>query len=308
MSDENELLARVVEQLKVCELCGNQCTIDRTNGGISICGATIDAEVSSIALRKAIPPLLTGRAGSAGVVAFQHCGLCCAYCSGSDVPSEKTQETTAMGPEELAKAILGLAARRAGTIVLDAATSYLPTVVPALAQAKRQGLSAPVVYSSGGFERAAAFKLLEGLVDVYLPNIKYASSDAAAVYSAVSGYAETNRRAVLEMYRQVGDARFDADGRVVSGLVIRHTVLPAGRSETVEVLQWVTRNLPPETPVYLGCDYKPAHLVADGFFPELSGQISERERDLFLTAAGHLGLRNVHLLTTPIQPRAAELA
>lgn len=179
------------------------------------------------------------------------------------------------------------------TLGLVGATSHLPTVVPALVIARTQGLAIPVVHNTGGFDSAQALRMLDGLVDIYLPDMKYASNATARTYSGVDNYVEVNRAAVKEMYRQVGDLVVDRDGIARRGLLIRHLILPGGLSDTVEVLEWIARNLSTSVHLSLMSQYKPAFQAAEGLYPELNRPLTEQEYDFYLAVAEGLGFQHI---------------
>lgn len=284
--------------LERCDLCGNRCGADRLSGEVSVCGADRLAEVAWRGLCNHIGPLVAG-SGNAAVFRFDRCGLSCLGCRCSGVPGQEPQGLETMTSEALADEIRRLVKAGASAVVLDAATSYLPAVAPALASVREAGLAVPVFYKSAAFESPAALALLDGLVDVYMPDMKFACDDAAAVYAGVRNYVETSRSAVIAMHGQVGSAVFGPAGTLQRGLMVRHTVFPKGRSQTVELLSWITANLPPDTLVVLRCDYAPPREVMEGFFPELDSTLSEEQCEYFRDAARTLGLTNVRMLGPP---------
>jgi putative pyruvate formate lyase activating enzyme len=152
-----------------------------------------------------------------------------------------------------------------------------------------------VVYNSSGYDSLHALTLMEGLVDVYLPDMKYGGDETARIYSGVANYVATSRAAVMEMFRQVGELTIDAHGVARSGLIIRHLVLPGGMADTMEVLQWIARHLPRSVHVSLMGQYQPAYEVDAGLFPEIDRKLTQDEYDFYVQIAQGLGLENLFI-------------
>ena len=292
MVSDSERLARLQEHAKACNLCGNRCAVRRGTEA-SICGAEAKAEVARIVVHHGEEPPVSGVRGC-GNFFFQHCGLACVFCQNWQISNTTEVEPQEIDVREMAAEMLRLRAAGVHAIGLVSATSHLPTVIPAL-MLVRDELSIPVVYNSGGYETVEALELLEGLIDVYLPDMKYASSEAAKVYSGVTDYVSVNRAAVLEMFRQAGGLELDGEGLARHGMIIRHLPLPGGASDTVEVLEWIARALPKSVHVSLMSQYHPAYQAAAGLFPELNRTLTPEEYDFYVDAARQLGLTNVYV-------------
>ncbi len=292
MVSESERLARLQQHAKSCRLCGNLCAVER-GAEASICGAEAVAEVARIVVHQGEEPPISGSRGC-GNFFFQHCGLACVFCQNWQISNSKEVEPRKINAAEMAAEMLRLQAQGVHAIGLVSAASHLTTVIPAL-MLVRDELKIPVVYNSGGYETVAALELLEGLVDVYLPDMKYASSEAAKVYSGVTDYVAVNHAAVLEMFRQVGGLDLDPEGIARKGMLIRHLPLPGGASDTVEVLGWIARNLPKTVHLSLMSQYTPAYQAADGLFPELNRTLAPDEYEFYVDAARQLGLTNVYI-------------
>lgn len=293
MAQPETRLAFLREQMRDCHLCGNDCGVNRNAGEVSICGADKLAEVSHVEVHMGEEPPVSGERGC-GNIFFHHCSLSCVYCQNWQISNEVDEVAPLkMGPDSLAMEMVRLQEAGVQTLGLVAPTSHLPTVVPALMRARLSGLHLPVVYNTSGFETVGALRQLDGLVDVYLPDMKYGSDDAARVYSGVTGYVGTNRNAVTEMYRQVGELVVDTDGIARRGLIIRHLVLPGGAADTVDVLNWIATRLSRDVHVSLMSQYRPAYQVAKGLFPELNRPITEEEYKFHLAVAEELGFTNV---------------
>ena len=220
-----------------CDLCPRSCGVDRTAGERGFCGCPDTALVAKSMLHKWEEPALAGNGGS-GAVFFGGCTLRCKYCqnaaiSGSPVGAE-------MDAGALRALFKDLIARGAENIDLVTPTHYLPTILPALTPK----LPVPVVYNCGGYERVETLRALEGKVDIYLPDLKYADNRLAKALSAAPDYFETATAAIREMARQTGPVRWDGD-KVVSGVIIRHLILPGFVNNSLKVLDWIGEHFTP---------------------------------------------------------------
>ncbi len=216
-----------------CMLCPRKCGADRTSGR-GYCGATSETRVARIMLHEWEEPCISGTRGS-GAVFFSGCNLRCSYCQNRSISFAVTGR--APTDRELADEFLSLAAKGAHNINLVTATPYLPAVISALADAKARGLDVPVVYNTGGYETEDAVRALAPLVDVWLPDFKYASSALAAKYSHAADYPETAFAAISLMVSLAGAPVFGADGMIKRGVIVRHLVLPGCREDSAEVVR-----------------------------------------------------------------------
>jgi putative pyruvate formate lyase activating enzyme len=187
--------------------------------------------------------------------------------------------------------ILDLQQKECSNIEPVSPTHHLPGFLEALALAVERGLALPVVYNTNGYESDATLDLLEGIVDIYLPDLKYGSDEYAAKYSDASDYVETARCAILKMHSQVGNLVVDANGRATRGLILRHLILPGDISGTGETLAWVRENLPQTVTISLMAQYSPLHRSAE--FPPLERKITVDEYDRIVDLAWDMGLENV---------------
>jgi putative pyruvate formate lyase activating enzyme len=286
-----EIQNSATQHARSCTLCGNRCSVNRAED-VTICGASQQMEVSYFGIHHGEEPPISGKSGC-GSFFFHHCGLSCVFCQNWQISNEDSVEPRAMTANELTYEMLRFQEAGVASIGLVSPTPHITTIAEALYGARLTGLSVPVVYNSNGFDSVAGLRLLEGLVDVYLPDMKYASNEPAQVFSGVSNYVDTNRAAVLEMFRQAGPTVIGSDGIIRSGLIVRHLVLPGGHSDTVEVLQWIARHLPESVYLSLMAQYAPAYQVQSGFFPELACAITQKQYDFFLEVAQELGIKNI---------------
>jgi putative pyruvate formate lyase activating enzyme len=274
--------------LAPCELCPHLCGVDRRNGGRGVCRMGAQARVSSWNLHAWEEPPVSGTRGS-GTIFFSGCSGRCRFCQNYPISQlGYGQEVTA---ERLAGMMLELQRRGAHNVNLVTPSHFVPQILAALPQAIRGGLRLPLVYNSSGYESVAALRLLDGIVDVWLPDSKYASDGIARRLSGFRDYVENNRLTLAEIYRQVGDELvLDEGGLAVRGLIIRHLVLPGGLADTPEVLRWIATQLSPRVHVSLMDQYFPAHRALD--HPLLGRKVMPEEFDAALDALDAAGLQN----------------
>jgi putative pyruvate formate lyase activating enzyme len=257
---ENDWDARIGEFDRIaarCALCPRRCGVDRAAGERGFCRAPAGAVVSSIFPHHGEEPPLSGTTGS-GTVFFTYCTLQCVFCQNYQLSHE--EEGRPFSVAELAQKMLGLERAGCHNINLVTATHFLPWLVRAVRCAAGQGLSVPLVYNCGGYELEHTVDLLEGVVDIWLPDMKYGRDQPAERYSAAPDYVAVNRAAVRRMFRQVGPLSLDAEGIARRGLLIRHLVLPNGQSESLAVLDFLTRTFDPQDIcVGLMAQYRPLY-------------------------------------------------
>ena len=253
-----ELLQRVrtaYQRLASCDLCPHHCGINRIKGEQGRCKSGLKPRIASANLHRGEEPPISGTNGS-GTIFFSGCTLRCLFCQNFPISQQNNGET--ISTAELAKRMLGLQKRGAHNLNLVTPTHWLPQFLAALWLAIPQGFHLPIVWNSSGFETVEALQLLDGVVSIYLPDMKYADDQQAVELSGAAGYRAINRRAVTEMLRQVGQLQFDDSGIAIQGLIIRHLVLPQGRAGSFETLPWIAAHLGKETHIALMSQYFPA--------------------------------------------------
>jgi putative pyruvate formate lyase activating enzyme len=288
--ESGELLDRVRQgyrRLAACDLCPHRCGVDRISGGEGICRSGLLPRIASANLHRGEEPPISGSRGS-GTIFFSGCTLCCVFCQNFPISQQGTGETVT--PAGLAERMLGLQRRGAHNINLVTPGHWLPQFLAALWLAIPQGFDLPVVWNSSGYEPVDALQLLDGVVSVYLPDMKYADDAQAVELSGAPGYREINRLAIREMLRQVGQLQLDDDGIAGSGLIIRHLVLPQGRGGSGDTLRWIAENLGTETHIALMSQYFPAHRAA--VRPGMDRGLTIEEYDAAVVALEAAGLEN----------------
>lgn len=255
----------------ICSLCPRQCRAERSVTSVGKCGAPSEARVARAALHFGEEPCISGTCGS-GTVFFSGCPLHCRFCQNYEISQRGFGRT--ISPARLADIFRELEADGAHNINLVSPTPYIPAIRQALSL---YNPSVPVVYNSSGYERVESLRSLEGLVDVYLPDFKYADNALALALSGVSDYVETATATVLEMVRQTGPMQLNDEGLAVRGTMVRHLVLPGHTRQSIAVLDRLADILPHDSWVSLLFQYTPVREVEG--FPTLSRTLTRRERD-----------------------------
>lgn len=279
---ENKLEERVLaleELLHACTVCPKDCGNDRLKDEIAACYSGRLPIVSSYTAHFGEEPVLSGTNG-AGNIFFGNCNLRCVYCQNHQISqTHKEQKKNEITHERLAEMMLELQERGCHNIGFVSPTHFAPQMARGILLAAEQGLTLPIVYNTNAYDSVEVLKLLDGIVDVYLPDLKYADSDAGFQYSKVRDYREHARAAIKEMHRQMGDSLvFDESGLLKQGLLIRLLVLPNGIADIESNLRWIRDELSPKTAISLMAQYYATNLAAtDERYILLSRRISEGE-------------------------------
>jgi putative pyruvate formate lyase activating enzyme len=242
--------------LQDCTLCGHSCEVDRTAGERGVCGAGQTARVASYGPHLGEEAPLRGTRGS-GTIFFAGCSLTCIYCQNHDISQRQAGREVDTG--ELGDLMLRLQERGCHNINLVSPTHVVPQALAAVSSAVRGGLELPLVYNTGGYDALETLRLLDGVVDIYMPDMKYQRAEVAEELSGVPDYPEVNRTALKEMHRQVGDLQLDNAGVAVRGLLVRHLVLPEGLADTRRAMEYLATELSTETFVNVMDQYYPAY-------------------------------------------------
>jgi len=272
--------------LKKCHLCPRNCLVDRLEDEKGFCGAGREVIVSSYNLHFGEEPPISGYRGS-GTIFFTHCNLRCCFCQ--NYPISQLGNGREVEISELAAMMVKLQKLGAHNINFVTPTHFVPQIVESLERAIEEGLKIPLVYNSGGYDSVKTLELLDGIMDIYMPDAKYSNPESARTYSRAADYFEVNRSALLEMYRQVGDLKMDKEGIAKRGLLIRHLVMPEDVVGSQKVLEFIANNISKNSYISIMAQYHPAHLAFE--FPELSRRISKSEYDAVLNMADKLGLK-----------------
>jgi putative pyruvate formate lyase activating enzyme len=292
------LLQRVeqaFELLNHCSLCAWECGVNRRVGKVGVCKTGERARVSSYGPHLGEEDPLRGWRGS-GTIFFSGCNMRCQFCQNHDISNSTAGDE--VGSEEIAGIMLELQSSGCHNINLVSPSHVVAQILAAVLIAARAGLHLPLVYNTGGYDSIETLKLLDGVIDIYMPDMKYASSQIARHYSKIPHYAEVNQAAVREMYRQVGDLIINDQGLAVRGLLVRHLVLPNGLAGTAGIFQFLAQEISPNTYLNIMTQYRPAFNAR--LFPKLNRLPSRREFQDAFEAAQEAGLHRLDERKPPI--------
>lgn len=270
-----------------CEMCPHKCLVNRNVGQVGFCRTDGKIFIASQNIHFGEEPPISGTRGS-GTIFFTNCSLKCVYCQ--NYPISQLGNGKEISQENLARAMVDLQGRGAHNINLVTPTHYSAQIAKAIVEAKAGGLKIPVVYNSSGYESVEALRLLEGLIDIYMPDMKYGEDELGEKYSGVKGYTFYNRLAIKEMFRQVGHLRCDDLGIAKRGLLIRHLVLPRNVDSSKKVLGFIAGEISADTFVSIMGQYHEAYRA--GEFAELLGKVSDEEYEEVKGYMDELGIEN----------------
>ncbi|HUW19971.1 MAG TPA: radical SAM protein [Sedimentisphaerales bacterium] len=251
----SENVQQLWERMNPCVLCPRQCKVYRSEGQIGFCGTGDMPVVSSVGPHYGEESVLVGSGGS-GTIFFAGCNLGCIFCQNFDISHHRNGEQVTI--EELAQAMLGLQRYGCSNINFVTPTHVIAAIAAAVELARKRGLRVPTVYNTGGYDSVETLRLLEGCMDIYMPDMKYSDSEAAKQLSAAPDYPQINREAVREMHRQVGDLQVEK-GLARRGLLIRHLVLPNNLAGSFEVMDFLAKEISVNTVVNVMDQYRPCY-------------------------------------------------
>ena len=258
--------------LEKCEICPHECGINRTKKQIGRCKSTDKIKIALYSIHKFEEPCISGGNGS-GTVFFSNCNLNCIYCQNYEISQEGKGKEISV--EELADIFIKQQNRKAENINLVTPTRYTLQIIEAIKIAKKRGLNIPIIYNTNGYEKVETLKLLEGYVDVYLPDLKYYDDELGKKYSKVDKYFEIAVKAIKEMYRQVGSPKLDERGMIKSGLMIRHLVLPNNIENSKKILRWIKENIDENVYVDIMAQYFPTYKAKES--KDLNRKLTKEE-------------------------------
>ena len=271
-----------------CVLCGRRCGVARTEGCVGVCNTGNRAIVSSIGPHFGEEPPLSGKKGS-GTIFFAWCNLKCCFCQNYEIAH--FGRGTEVSDKELSQLMLSVQAMGCHNVNLVTPTHVVPNIVSALRLAARQGLRIPIVYNTGGYDSLETIRVLDGIVDIYMPDMKYGDSGPAEDFSNAPDYPRVNFAAVKEMHRQVGELVTTIDGIAVRGLLVRHLVLPEGLAGTERVVEFVSQDISKDTYMNIMAQYRPYYKAVG--HPSIGRRITMTEYREALAIARAAGLRRV---------------
>ncbi len=276
---------RGYEILRKCRLCPRECKINREKGERGFCKAGIDLTVSSFHAHFGEEPPISGYRGS-GTIFLTYCNLRCVFCQ--NYPISHLGNGNQISSSVLSQMMLNLQEKGCHNINLVTPTVFVPQILAGLLLAIQKGLNIPLVYNCSGYEKVETLKILEGIIDIYMPDIKYGGREEGRKYSSAPDYFQVAKKAVREMYRQVGDLRLDQKGIANKGLLVRHLVLPNNLAGTARVFSFLAKEISTTTYISTMNQYFPAYRAEK--FEELKRRITGKEYKEALNTAMELGL------------------
>lgn len=277
--------AEAAQHLTKCDCCGWECLVDRRSDKLGVCRTGIRARVSSYGPHMGEEDPLRGWRGS-GTIFFSRCNLRCQFCQNHEISQTNTGEE--IEPTQLAAIMLELQSLGCHNINLVSPTHVAPQILAATLLAAQEGLRLPLVYNTGGYDSLVMLKLLDGVIDIYMPDMKYSNPNVALKYSKIRNYPQVNQSAVREMHRQVGDLQMDENGVAIRGLLVRHLVLPYGIAGTAQIVRFLAEEISPGTYLNLMDQYRPDFNAR--LYPRLTRSITKQEYKAAVQLAHEAGL------------------
>jgi putative pyruvate formate lyase activating enzyme len=291
MVSQVELERRIEEAyrlLESCRVCPRECGVNRLqNNRLGFCRSGLNPIIASVSPHHGEEPPISGTGGS-GTIFFANCNLRCVYCQ--NYPISQMGNGTERTPGELACQMLWLQEQGCHNVNLVTPTHFVPQILRAVSIARERGFTLPLVYNTSGYDSVETLRLLDGIVDIYMPDMRYADNAVAMQYSVAPHYVEINRAAVKEMYRQVGNLVMDGKGIAKRGLLVRHLVLPGGLAGTESIMKFLAEEISRDVHISLMAQYFPAHKCAER--PEINRRITEKEYDDAYDIKMRYGLKN----------------
>ena len=275
------------KMLEKCTLCPHKCGANRIKGEIGRCKSTDKVKIALYSTHEFEEPCISGINGS-GTVFFSNCNLNCIFCQNYEI--SQLGRGKEISTNELADIFLKQQEKNVENVNLVTPTSYVPQIIETIQIAKKHGFKLPIVYNTNAYENIETIKLLDGYVDIYLPDLKYVENDLAKKYSKIDNYFEIATEAIKEMYRQVGNPILNSDGIMQRGIMIRHLVLPTYIENSKKVLDWIKNNLPKEVYVSVMAQYFPTYMAKKD--KRINRKLTKYEWNKILDYIEVLGIEN----------------
>lgn len=272
--------------LNNCQLCPKNCQVNRNNGELGFCHASNKIKIARYSLHMWEEPCISGEIGS-GTIFFSHCNLKCLFCQNYHIST--LNNGTEISIDKFVDICLELQSRGALNINLVTPTHYVPLIVDGLKLAKEKGLTIPIVYNTSSYETVETIKLLEGLVDIYLPDLKYYNDNIAKKYSHIDNYFENATKVITEMYRQQPNCSFNDQGIMTKGVIVRHLLLPNMEEDTKKILNYLYQTYKDNIYISIMNQYTPIRKLK---YEELNNQVSSSIYEEVIDYAWKIGIRN----------------
>ena len=261
-----------MKELDECKICPHKCKINRNEGKIGRCKAGKDVKIALASIHNFEEPCISGINGS-GTVFFSNCNLNCIYCQNYEI--SQLGKGKEISIDHLAEIFINQQNKNVNNINLVTPTMYVPQIIEAIKIARKKGLSIPIIYNSNGYENVETIKMLDGYIDIYLPDLKYYSDEMSKKYSKVDNYFKTAVAAIKEMQRQVGNPEFDENGIIRKGVIIRHLILPNHILNTKNILKYIKENFDENTYISVMAQYFPTYKAKEN--DKINRKISKKE-------------------------------
>jgi len=278
------------EYLEECKLCPRECKVNRIDGKSGRCRAGVNPKIALADLHFFEEPCISGKSGS-GTVFFSGCNLGCKFCQNYEI--SQLGKGKEISIEELSNEFLNLQKRGANNINLVTGFAFVPQIIEALKIAKNNGLVIPIVYNTSGYESLETLKLLDGYIDVYLPDLKYGFNELSENLSDCKNYFDIATIAIKEMVRQVGVPEFDENGMIKKGVIVRHLILPNHIQNSKKVLRWISKNLPKKIFVSVMAQYFPTYRANE--FEDINRKLNKEELEKIEIFMEELNLENGYI-------------
>ncbi len=275
------------KKLEKCTLCPHKCGIDRTKGKIGRCKSTDKVKIALYSTHEFEEPCISGIHGS-GTVFFSNCNLNCIYCQNYEI--SQMSRGKEISTNELADIFLKQQEKNVENVNLVTPTSYVHQIIEAIQIARKHGFKLPIVYNTNAYENIDTIKSLDGYVDIYLPDLKYAENELAKKYSKIDNYFEVATEAIKEMYKQVGNPILNSNGIMQKGIMVRHLVLPTYIENSKKVLDWVKNNLSSEVYISIMAQYFPTYMAKND--KRINRKLTKFEWNKIIDYIDVLGIKN----------------
>lgn len=280
----------MMDLLRSCRLCPRNCGVNRFDNRVGFCGSGKNIMVARVSLHHWEEPCLSGEKGS-GTIFFSECNLKCVFCQNYSISHKGVGKEITV--ERLSSIFLEQQERGAHNINLVTPTHFVPQIVEALKLAKNNGLKLPIVYNSNGYENVETVKALRGYIDIYLPDLKYYEDKYAVRYSHAPGYFKVASQAIEEMFSQVGKPKFDEDGMMTSGVIIRHLMLPGLLFDSKKIIDYIWQTFKHSIFISIMNQYTPVNNVSQ--YPEINKPLNQKHYESLIDYCLSLGIKNAFI-------------
>ena len=280
----------MLDKLKKCEICPHNCKVNRIEGKMGRCKCNNKVKLALASVHHFEEPCISGKNGS-GTVFFSGCNLNCKFCQNYEI--SQLGKGVEISIDELADIFIKQQSKGVHNINLITPTMYVYQIMEAIKIARKNGLNIPIIYNSNGYENVQTIKDLEGYIDVYLPDLKYYDNEIGLKYSGIKNYFQYASKAILEMYNQVGSPKFDENGIITSGVMIRHLVLPNNIENSKNVLRWIKENINEDVYINIMAQYFPTYKAKD--IKELNRKLTKEEYEEIENFVYELDIKNGYM-------------